>query len=170
MSTRATKDKTVSDPDVSIELRPTGPGWLDIDLRIGSANITLDGESYTTDIVGDLLRAALMLATGAWSATASFDGEPIERRMIAGAVWNGEEKRWRDGFYVRILEFPNIYSTLPDTQGALLFDVRCDQRSFAVAIFEGCKRFIEAHGSFGDHYASPTRALRALEAALATEG
>jgi hypothetical protein len=164
------EDKPVSDPEVFLDLRLTGPGWLDIDLRVGPAKITLDSESYTTDIIGDLLRVALMLATGAWTARASFDGEPIERRLIAGAVWNDEKKSWRDGFYVRIFEFPDIYSRLPDATGAILFDARCDQRNFVIAVLEGCKRFIDAHGFFGPDNTSPMRALRALETALATEG
>ncbi len=159
----------MSDPDVLIELRQSGAGWLDVDLRVGTARITLDGESYTTDIIGNLLRAALMLATGAWTARVSFDGEPIERRLIAGAVWDDELKSWREGFYVRIIEFQNIYSRLPDATGAVLFDAQCDQRNFAVAVLEGCKRFIDTYGHFGPDNTSPIRALRALETALATE-
>jgi hypothetical protein len=157
--------------DVSITLRPAGQGWLDIDLRIGAARITLDGESDTTDVIGDLLRAALMLATGAWTARASFDGKPAERRLIAGAVWDEETKSWRDdgdGFYVRIFEFENIYYRLPDEKGAIVFDAPCDQRDFVVAVLDGCKRFTVEHGTFGAN-PLPRRALRALEAALATE-
>jgi hypothetical protein len=160
----------VSHPDVTIDLRPTGEGWLDIDFRIGNARITLGGESDTTDIVGDLLRAALMLATGAWTARASFDGQPVERRLIAGAVWDEETKSWRDGgdgFYVRIFEFPNIYSRLPDEKGSILFDAPCAQRDFVMAVLQGCKRFMVEHGRFGSNE-SPLRAVRALETALVT--
>jgi hypothetical protein len=159
----------VSDPEVSIDLRPSGAGWLDIDLRVGAAKITMAGESYTTDIIGDLLRAALALATGAWTARVSFDGEPIERRLIAGAVWNDDTRSWREGAHIRIFEFPDIYGNLPDSLGTKVFDAQCQQHNFIVAVLEGCRRFIDAHGQFGDHNVSPMRALRALETALAIE-
>jgi hypothetical protein len=159
----------VSDPDVSVELRLSGAGWLDIDLRVGTARITLDGESETTDPIGGLLRAALMLATGAWTARVSFDGEPREHRLIAGAVVDDKTKRWREGFYVRVLEFPDFGADLPDAAGTVIFDGLCYQESFVTAVYEGCKRFIELHGHFGPDGTSPTSALRALEAALATE-
>jgi hypothetical protein len=161
----------VSRSDVTIDLKPAGEGWLDIELRIGAARITLEGESQTTDVIGDLLRVALMLATGAWTARASFDGEPVERRLIAGAVWDEETRSWRDGgdgFYVRIFEFENIYYRLPDEKGSILFDAPCRQRDFVMAILDGCKRFMREHGTFGSN-PSPLRAVRALESALATD-
>lgn len=153
--------------DVSVALKFTGHGWADILFKFGPKSFTVHGVSDTTDVLGDLLRAALMLATGAWTARASFDGEPMETRLIAGNVWDAYQ--WREGFWVRVFEFPDIYQHLPDEQGHLSFEIACDKRRFTEAVLQAARQFQSENG--GDIYEwgnnpFPLRALRALEAAL----
>lgn len=158
--------KNVSE-DVSIEFRLTGAGWGDLLLQFGPKSFVLEGVSNTTDALGDLLRAALMIATGAWTARASFDREPCEWRLIIGSVF--DPAQWRRGFWVRVFEFPDIYKNLPDEQGDLAFEAQCDERSFTEAVLNAAKRFQEVYGPQEYDWGNnpfPLRAQRALETAL----
>src|SRR6516165_8037456 len=79
---RRSREPTLADQGVHIDFHFRGVGWADIHLRVHDKETTINGISYTTDALGDLLRAALMTATGAWTASASFDGEPYESRLV----------------------------------------------------------------------------------------
>jgi hypothetical protein len=157
------------DRAIFIDLRLTGSGWAELELRSGHQSFTVDGVSYTTDALGDLLRAALMIATGAWSASVSFDGEPRESRLIAGNFWDAASRRRR--FCVRVLEFADIASKQPDEEGVPVFEAECEARDFAAAVRDAARRLWEV-GADGYRWRDipfPLRALRALETALATK-
>jgi hypothetical protein len=159
----------VTDQTILVDFRFRGAGWADIEFRIHDQQFLIGGISYTTDAVGDLLRAALMIATGAWSASVSFDGEPHESRLVLGGVWDRD--RWRKGFFVRVIEFADIYKKEPDERGIVSFDAECTEREFALAVLEAGRRIL-ADGVENYAWADmpfPTRALRALETALAME-
>src|SRR4051794_440381 len=127
------------DPDISIEFKLTGSGWADVTCRFGLNSFVMDGVSDTTDALGDLVRLALVLATGAWTARVNFDREPCEWRLVAGSVF--DEQQWREGFWVRIFESPDIYRKLSDEKCDLAFEVSCDERKFVEALLEGAKQF-----------------------------
>jgi hypothetical protein len=157
--------------DVSIEFKFAGAGWADLILKIGQETFVLEGFSYTTDALGDLLRMALMIATGAWTARASFDREPIEWRLIAGNVWDDKPKRWREGFWLRVLEFPDIYKRDRDEAGYVAFEATCEPQSFAKAVADCARRYIAQYGTEKYEWGNnpfPMRALTALSAAMET--
>jgi hypothetical protein len=159
----------MTDQAVLIDFKFRGAGWADIELRIRDQQFVSGGISYTTDALGDLLRAALMIATGAWSASVSFDGEPHESRLVLGGVWDRD--RWRKGFFVRVIEFDDIYKKRPDESGIVSFDAECTEREFAIAVLETGRRILAGgveNYAWGDT-PFPMRALRALETALLTE-
>lgn len=160
----------MSEPNVRIDFKLRDTGWADCDLHIGNKFGRLEGISDTTDAIGDLARIGLMIAAGAWTARVSFDREPTEWRLIAGPVW--EDPTWRKGFWVRVLEFPDIYARQPDEKGDFVFEAECGAKEFAMAVLEAIKRLIPPNGvsaySWGLQ-AFPLRAMKALEAALAVE-
>lgn len=160
----------MADDAVSIAFVIKGPGWADLKFHIGSREYVADGVSYTTDVLGDLLRAALLVATGAWTARASFDGEPMETRLIIGNDWDRTE--WRKRFWIRVFTAKDIYEKTPDESCDLVFEAECDERAFLNAVLTAATDILNRYGT--DDYPwcdmpFPMRALRALETALATE-
>lgn len=160
----------MAEPTIVVTFTLKGTGWADIDLRVGDQIYTLNGVSYTTDALGDLPRLALVLATGGWTARASFDGEPIEWRLIAGSIWDGQA--WRKGFFVRVLTFAEFYKMEPDEAGHLAFETESNTHDFASAVLKAAQRVRELHDAKSyvwGNYPFPMRALRVLETALANE-
>ena len=160
----------MADDAVSIEFAITGPGWADLKFHIGSREYVADGVSYTTDVLGDLLRAALMIATGGCTARASFDGEPMETRLIIGNDWDRSE--WRKRFRVRVFTARDIYEKTPDEACDLVFEAECDERAFLSAVATAATDILNRYGTDGYPWWDmpfPMRALRALETALVTE-
>jgi hypothetical protein len=160
----------LADQGVHIDFHFRGVGWADIHLRVHDKETTINGISYTTDALGDLLRAALMTATGAWTASASFDGEPYESRLVL-LCGNWDSGKWRQGFFVRVLNFADIYQKQPDEEGIVSFVAECTGREFAIAVIELGNRILDKgiqNYAWGD-MPFPMRALRALEAALAND-
>ncbi|MBS0275572.1 MAG: hypothetical protein JSR55_14590 [Proteobacteria bacterium] len=158
-----------SEVRVSIDFQITGPGWGDILLSVGAKSFRMSGVSYTTDVLGDLLRMALMIATGAWTARTSFDREPPEWRFIAEHVWNHKEGTKR--FLLRVLEFPDSYRKQPDEVGDFAFEVECDSSGFAQAVYECAERYRSEHGIESYEWGNssfPVRAMMALKTALET--
>src|SRR3982751_14081 len=66
---------------VAIKFQIIGPGSADLEFKIGDKTFVASGVSYTCDVLGDLLRSAIMVAVGADRARASFDREPVEWRL-----------------------------------------------------------------------------------------
>ena len=118
----------MSEPEVRIDFTLRGVGSAKIDLRIGSKVYVIDGASYTTDALGDLVRMALQIATGAATATASFDHEPAESRLWTHNLGG------RNGLFLKVLRFPSIYGNEPDHVGEAAFAAECDASDFAAAV------------------------------------
>jgi len=57
-------------------------GWSNFKLTVGDVAVEVGPFGYCTDALGDLVRAALMLATSDYRAEVSFDGEPREWRLV----------------------------------------------------------------------------------------
>jgi len=164
----------MADQSVSIDLDFRGAGWANCTVHVGEKSLTMNGVSYTTDVLGDILRAGLALATGADRAAFSFDGEPQEWRLLLEAPFDSELKRWKP-FSLRILTFADIYVREPIEKGVVLLDVKCSPVEFARAALEIGQRVLNTLGLDGysekwnGYNGFPLRALRALEAAVATE-
>lgn len=122
-----------------------------------------------SDAVGDLLRTALLIATGAPSATCSFDGEPYEWRLTLD--WTLE---WPNRLDVQIRGFPDIYARAPNEEGELLYSIVCRPDDFARAVARAGQALLDELGieGFDARWRPnrfPIRALRSLQAALSLE-
>jgi hypothetical protein len=159
--------------DVEIDLALTGHGWADCHFRVGDSSFKMTGVSYCTDALGDLVRAATLMATGHNLASISFDGEPREWRWMLHRHWLDDHKRPQQGLRIRILGFEDIYRHAPEAEGQLEFDAVCDPDDFARAVERVADRIWNDLGETG--YAQvwgtelfPKRGLLALKAALAS--
>ena len=131
-------------------------------VRVGGKSLTMEGVSDTTDALGDLLRAGLALGTGAARAEFSFDGEPNEWRWLIEIPLT-----------LRILGFASIFDRKPPESGVVLLEAECNPDDFARAALVVGQSVLSRYGVEGyskqwGWHPFPLRALRALEAALAT--
>jgi hypothetical protein len=144
----------------SVEIVPAGAGWVDCKLSLGDRTFTLGGISDTTDALGDLVRLALMIATGAYRTTVSFDREPAEWRIVAisltDASGNGPVS-------VAVYSFPDV-ADAPLSEGMLAFTGDCGARELAHAILDGVRAALVDPAN---DFAEPVEALRVLQLALA---
>ncbi len=131
----------MSEP-VRIAFSPRPAGWAACELSIGDVRHCMLSVSDTSDPVGDLVRAALLIATGASKATASFDAEPVETRWILETGW-WSDLDWIDAFRVRLLEFEDFYRCEPDEKGVSVFTARCDATEFVRAVLAEAERLLE---------------------------
>jgi hypothetical protein len=155
--------------DRIVELEITGPGWADLKLKLGERRFILTSVSYCSDAIGDLARFALQIATGAEQASASFDREPAEWRLIAQSLPDMASEK--GPVQISVYEFPNMQANAPLEAGGLAFRGDCDALAFARAVLSEIKRILPRIEEFTTGlYPVPTSALRALEAVLAKPG
>jgi hypothetical protein len=150
-------------------------GWIDIDLGRGTATYRLDGLSYLTSVLDDVLAAALRVCTGDWRGAADFELEPGLMRLVCECRRDNETSEKRT--FLRVLENDSAFSAegLPDDRFELRWEVELDSPDeFARAVLDGAKALGADVGHQG--YAEawimspfPVRAVAALEAALAIE-
>lgn len=126
---------------VRIVFTPKSTGWASCELSIGGASHRIPSVGYTTDPLGDLVRAALMIVTGAPKATLSFDDEPVETRWVLETGW-WSDRNWIDAFRVSLLEFRDIYACEPDDKGVPVFVAQCNAMEFARAILAEAQRLL----------------------------
>jgi hypothetical protein len=154
-------------PPAKVTIQFSSYGWADCELRLGDRTFVLKSFSYTTDALGDLLRFALMIATGAYRATVSFDREPAEWRLVAV-----NQMDWETGRRVvslSIFEFADSYKDAPFSEGHQAFVGDCEALDFAQAVLDGVNTALNSSDieRWGTLHARPIAAIRALEAALA---
>lgn len=155
----------MAERDVSISFDKAGSGWADVTLRVGAQHLTLDAISYTTDALGDLVRAALQIAVGGSEVTVCFDREPVEWRLTLLA--HGQL------LALRVLDFPDISDAAAEEQGRERFKAECDREAFAQAVADAAARVLadvqpNGFARWSDQNPFPYRAFGALQAALVT--
>ncbi|MBO9709120.1 MAG: hypothetical protein J7521_13010 [Caulobacter sp.] len=144
-------------------------GWSRFVLTVGDRNVEVGAFSYCTDALGDLLRAALTIASGGYRAETSFDGEPVEWRLILQRDWRAITP---NTFDIKIVSFADIYARQPEAEGHLEFEAQVDGDAFARAIAHAAQTIWDQHGSdgynrlWGGSEGFPLRALGALQRAL----
>lgn len=79
-------------------------GWSRLKLTLGGKTLDIGPFGYCTDALGDLIRAALMLATSAYHVEVCFDGEPYEWRLIVDEGWKPELRLRVEGNGVVLIE------------------------------------------------------------------
>lgn len=158
----------------SIAYRLGKYGWSSFTLTIGDARVDIGKFGYCTDALGDLVRAALVIAASGSHAEVSFDGEPHEWRLLIDREWGAKTSRAM--CHVRVLTFANIGAQSPESEGDNIFDAQCDSDDFARAVETAAREVFEEHGIDGYNKAwlpflngFPLRGLEALRAALAVE-
>jgi hypothetical protein len=126
-------------------------------------------------LLGDILRAALQIATGGRRAVFSFENEPGEWRWIVERLF--EHKTHRYYFMIRIVTFASgtvmTNAAKPDHQGTVAFEAECEPDDFARAALAMGRDVLQRYGMDGYNkrwstYVFPLRSLCALEAALNT--
>lgn len=156
--------------EVLIDFSAPNAGWTAVTLRVGNSVYTIENASYTTDILGDLLRGALMLVTGNYFARVSFDGEPHEWRLVVSAPTDGISLH--TSCSVKVFEFSDISKAQDDNEGRLVFEAECNVGEFATAVLEMARKALNAGGMEAYKWGNwpfPLRAFRALEAAIAAK-
>ena len=128
---------------LSVEFRYdlVGVGWSECTLIIDDTHVTVTA-SYLSDALRDLVAAVSRVTAGLPDATASFDEEPGEYRWRLFRIDD-------DTIRVLILEFDELWSNKPDSDGKPIFDSRCRLRTFAGAVYDGCRRLLANHGHDG---------------------
>ena len=128
---------------------------------------------YCTDALGDLVRAALTIATSGLRAEVSFDAEPMEWRLIVGPY--PALLGWAD-FSLRVLTFPDASGpALPEAEGHKLFEAQCPAEGFVHAVLRAAETVWDEHGVdgylrvWGGPCGFPLRALAALRAAVSAQ-
>lgn len=125
---------------VGFEYRLTGTGWAKAHLRVGGSSVELSA-SYLNDALGDLVRAAAAIASGASQACLTWMEEPGEFRWIL-MVHDDHTLhltiRWFDDWGYE-----------DDAEGRELLHASCPVRSFCEAIVDGAQRGLDLHGAAG---------------------
>ena len=157
----------VEDADFRLELDLQDHGSAYCTIMTSAGRLQIGSFGDCTDAFGDLVRAGLLIATGAYSAQVSFDGEPMEWRLIV-------ERRQFHPMLVKIVTFPDIYSHAPDADGVLLFSAQCSPDAFSRAVAVAAQALLDEIGieGFANRWrltGFPLRALRALQSALPIE-
>ena len=160
----------MTDP-LKIEFEMIGHGWAKCSLHFGGQPYEMNGVSYCTDALGDIVRVAVLMVTGHHAGRLSFDAEPMEWRWVLNRHWQDDANLSREGLRLRILTFQDIYAEQPDDQGAPEFEAICEPEEFARAVVWAASKVWEEVGA--EVYAKtwrgipfPSRALAALKAAL----
>ncbi len=150
---------------VEITIQASGAGWADYVLVLGSQTFSMDGVSYCSDALGDLLRAALQLAAGGREANCAFDREPYEWRLNLQVDVDPER------LFLRVLEFPDFQKQSPTETGEVCFRGECGTRDFTLAVERAAVALLNEKGDAGYrdwwNMPFPSAALRALQAAHA---
>jgi len=129
-------------------------GWSSFRLTLGDKTLDIGPFGYCTDALGDLVRAALLLATSDYRAEARFDGEPYEWRLSFDEGWKPELRLRVEG------------------DGELLLEGFVSADDFARAVRNTAQGIWDVYKADGYNEAwngdrgFPLRALKALDAAL----
>jgi hypothetical protein len=151
-------------PEVSIAYDLGRNGWSSFKLTVGDDELEVGPFGYCTDALGDLVRAALLLATYEYRVEVRFDGEPHEWRLVVDEGWKPERR-------LRVLTFSDNMG-LPETDGQLVIETHVTVDAFARAVQKVAQDIWDTYGAVGYNEAwtgqrgFPLRGLRALDAAL----
>jgi hypothetical protein len=154
--------------EVSIDYQLGQHGWSQFTLAVGAISTVVGPFGYCSDALGDLVRAALMVATSGWRAEVVFDGEPREWRLMIGAYADVDPPKWTD-FRLRV--FDNALAPEKDK----IFEASCSPDSFVGAVLRAAQSVWDEYGAdgydklWGGPNGFPLRALNALKTAISIQ-
>ena len=94
---------------------------------------------YLSDALRSVVAAVCRILDDLPDSTASFDEEPGEYRWRFFRIDDNTIR-------ILILEFDDLWTGKPDSDGKSIFDVQCQLRTFGGAVYHGCKRLLAEHG------------------------
>lgn len=151
-------------------------GWADLLVVADGAQHEINGVSYLTNVLDDLLRVGLEIALDRGWSTAQFEHEPGATTLIAETGW-WEGRSWVRGARLSAIDNPDERE-MPWSEWhkkERLFVVHfADRDALASALLQAGERTLSAHGidGYSERWIGmlgfPTRALAALRVALAT--
>jgi hypothetical protein len=157
----------VSRLPLEIEFVLTGAGWIDIRLSRDGARYDLEGLSYVTPVLDDVLAAAVDAVLGGQSSYAFFELEPGRIALVYERLY---ERATRYELTVR--EPLRGQAGKPPFDWLVVHRIALgDADEFGRAVLNGASELLKRHGSDGyaEAWASggfPQRGLAALNAAL----
>ncbi|HEX8578169.1 MAG TPA: hypothetical protein VF655_01075 [Allosphingosinicella sp.] len=168
---------TVNSLELDFEL--CGAGWVNLHLRVGDLHHEIGRCSYLTDVLDDLIRIGLNIATDGGHGFAVFDHEPGSTVLFAEAGWwEGEQPVWTDGYRISVIDWQGegepSWSNLRNQPRLFIAEVS-SRDAVADAILKCAERVLARHGIDGysklwtGRLGFPSRGLAALRAALSTE-
>lgn len=125
----------------TIDYRLDGSGWASCRISREEAACQISA-SYLTDALGNLLLCAYGAISGFSRAAFSFDEEPGEFRWVVQTVGANRVS-------VEILSFPRLWGSAPDSEGKVLFSVKCEPLEFAEAALAAAEGVLSKHGPQG---------------------
>jgi hypothetical protein len=153
-----------------------GAGWATLEINGDDFSRRIEGISYITDALDDLLRMGIDIATDKGWSFAQFDHEPATTILVAETGWS-EDQEWKIG--ARLSSFSR-HESLP--HAVTWNDVHTAKRDFVLPLssrdelarmFLGmAERVRQRYGEsdyqvkWGGRLPFPTRAMVALKAAL----
>jgi hypothetical protein len=144
---------------VEIIIHVTGHGWANLEFNIADRRFVAEGISNTSDAIGDLLRSAIMIATGAPNAAISFDREPTEWRLVLRSLL--DVATGLGPVQIRLLEFPDVYAAQADAEGTEVFKADCPALDFSRAVLEMANRASDLASFNGGDFSAAFRSLKA---------
>lgn len=156
-------------PMVHLDLHDGESGGFDLRIEVGGAICAIGSCGDVSDTVGGFARAGLMIASGGWHASWSFEDEPAETRVVLDRYF--DPKKWRIFLKIRVLGFPDFFDHLPDRDGSPLFEADCDPDDFAREVLRNMEQLLNELGPerrWKGTNAFPLRALEALRSAMKT--
>lgn len=126
---------------IQIDYRLTGRGWAECNISSGEQTCLLTA-SYLSDALRNLVLAANGVLAGFSKLTFSFEEEPGEFRWVITSPRPNE-------IQIEILEFNELWSWRPDTEGSVLYKSLCRPIVFAKAVEQAAKRVLNTHGESG---------------------
>lgn len=153
--------------ELAFSFSTTNTGWATCVLRIGATSVEIGPFSQAiTDGLDDLFRSTLLMATGAYRASFSMDDEP-EPKWLWALVQDRQYHPTREVLTVTVSRLHHW----DDETGRIVLHATCDTDDFGFAVLAAGKALLAdaREGNLDRWGPLPTRAISALEAALATK-
>jgi hypothetical protein len=124
-----------------IDYRLVGAGWSRCKVSFGEVELDLTA-SYLSDALASLILGAVAVLANAASVSFGFDEEPGEYRWAISRTTATEIK-------VRLLEFEELWSNKPDSDGQVMAEFVCNALEFGVAVQAAANEVLARHGLLG---------------------
>lgn len=161
----------------AIQLRLEGAGWSCLTICGADASHQIDGISYLTNALDDLVRLGLDLATDRGWGTAQFEHEPGATLLIGETGW-WTGNSWESGARLSAVANPQetklTWSQWRELQRLFVVDF-VNRDALAGELLRCAEAVLSEHGidgyaeQWGGALAFPTRGVAALKSALHTK-